>query len=246
VYNAGNSAGGPESIITGRPTFDASTNRTNTIKTYSSKVFVAAWENLVLASPQLKKATGFQYDLVDVTRQALVNYADTLQRAFAAAWVKKDQGLFNQLSRKFLTLIDDVDRLLATREDFLLGKWISDARSWGVNAGEKALFERNARDLITLWGDEKASLHEYSCRQWSGMLRHFYKPRWEQFFQYVNTQWQQNKPIDQKLFETQVAHWEWQWVNGAEVYPHTPNGDPVAVAGQLYQKYHTEIMAVYQ
>jgi hypothetical protein len=46
----------------------------------------------------------------------------------------------------------------------LLGQWISDAK-FGNNPEEKALYERNARD-VTLWGDTNSPLHEYSCRQW--------------------------------------------------------------------------------
>jgi alpha-N-acetylglucosaminidase len=246
VYTGGILNGGPESIITGRPTMAATTRGTRTQKNYKPKDLLPAWDELIQASAQLKNSDGFRYDLVDVTRQVLVNYADTLQRQFAAAYAKKDQSGLNALSAKFLMLIDDVDQLLATRKDFLLGKWINDARKWGATPDEKNLFERNARNLITLWGDEKATLTEYSCRQWSGMLSGYYKPRWQQYFKYVNAQMQQNKPIDQKAFETEIARWEWQWVNSHEAYTDQPKGDAVAVAKQLYQKYHTEINQIYQ
>ncbi|MUT98614.1 MAG: hypothetical protein EP145_05445 [Bacteroides uniformis] len=38
----------------------------------------------------------------------------------------------------------------------LLGKWIKDAKSWGTGEEEKRLYEKNARDLVTLWGGKEA------------------------------------------------------------------------------------------
>ena len=68
------------------------------------------------------------------------------------AFNAKDTASFTKYSNEFLQLITDMDALLATRKDFLLGPWIANARSCGSTADEKALYERNARDLITLWG----------------------------------------------------------------------------------------------
>ncbi len=245
VYTGGVLPGAPESIITGRPTFAATARGTRPQKNYSPKDFIPAWQNLILAADQLKNSDGFQYDLVDVSRQVLVNYADTLQRQFAAAYQRKDLVRFKQLSLKFINLIDDTDRLLATRQDFLLGKWINDARKLGTDAQEQKLFERNAKNLISLWGDEKSTLNEYSCRQWSGMLSGFYKPRWQQFFTYATNQLQLKKELNQTAFETAIKKWEWKWVNSSEKYADKPIGNSVVVAKQLYQKYDKEIKATY-
>ena len=246
VYTGGVLNGGPESIITGRPTMAATARGTRPQKNYHPADLLPAWDNLIKAADQLSNSDGFRYDLVDLTRQVLVNYADTLQRDFAAAYNKKDAAQFKMLSQKFLELISDADKLLSTRKDFLLGKWINDARKCGATPNEKKLFERNARNLITLWGDQKSTLNEYSCRQWSGLLNGFYRPRWEKYFAYVNQQLQQDKPVDQKLFETGITQWEWQWVNGSEAYPSQSSGDAVATAKKLYQKYYLEIRNSYQ
>ena len=58
----------------------------------------------------------------------------------------------------------------------MLGPWLTSARSWGKTEAEKNLYEQNARDLITLWGDANSPLHEYANRQWSGLLNDFYRP----------------------------------------------------------------------
>jgi alpha-N-acetylglucosaminidase len=245
VYTGGILPGGPESIITGRPTFATTSRGTRPQKNYLPKDLLPAWENLIAASAQLKNSDGFQYDLVDVTRQVLVNYADTLQQQFAAAYKANNKAEFDRLTAKFLMVIDDTDKLLTTRKDFLLGKWLNDAKKWGTTPEEKLLFEKNARNLITLWGDENSTLSEYSCRQWSGMLSQYYKPRWEQFFSAVKSQMELHKAVDQKDFDTQIKKWEWNWVNNTNEFTDKPIGNPVKVSQDMYQKYYHLIINVY-
>ena len=103
----------------------------------------------------------------------------------------------------------------------------------------------NARDLITLWGDKKSPLHEYASKQWSGMLKNFYKPRWQQFFAYTAACMREKKPLDTKAFEERMQDWEWKWVNGKELYPATTTGDAVVVAKEMHKKYSPILQQVY-
>ncbi|RYF85413.1 MAG: hypothetical protein EON98_06670, partial [Chitinophagaceae bacterium] len=80
VYNGGISSGGPESMIVARPGFMNSRRWANPKKFYDPKDLIPALEQLLAASDELKSSEGFQYDLVDVTRQVLANYADTVHR----------------------------------------------------------------------------------------------------------------------------------------------------------------------
>jgi len=52
----------------------------------------------------------------------------------------------------FLELMTDLDRLLATDEHFLLGKWLEDAKACACSESDKRLYEYNARTQITTWG----------------------------------------------------------------------------------------------
>jgi len=61
--------------------------------------------------------------------------------------------------------MDDINTLLASHKGFLLGKWLASARSMGNTESEKDLYERNARNQITLWGDKYSPLHDYACKQ---------------------------------------------------------------------------------
>jgi alpha-N-acetylglucosaminidase len=243
VYNGKVIRDGAESIIVSRPTFEGFRRWARTKLNYAPEDLLPAWELFVKAIPECGKSDGFQYDLVDVTRQVLANYALPLQQEMAKAYQNKDRAAFDKYSAEFIELIDDMDRLLATRRDFLLGTWIADARSCGTTEVEKALYERNARDLITLWGDSNNRLFEYSCRQWSGLFTYFYKPRWQQFFSDVKANW---GSFDQAGFDEKIKKWEWNWVNARKDYPINPQGCATSIAKELYQKYNKKIVPLTQ
>lgn len=237
VYNGKVIRDGAESIITGRPTFDSSTVWTRTRLNYAPGDLLPAWDLFVEAASQYHAPAhpteGFRFDLVDLTRQMLANYATVLQQQWVRSYRTHDTTSFRRQTNDFLTLIDDLDTLLATDKDFLLGPWLAAARAKGITPEEKALYERNARDLITLWGDAGSPLHEYANRQWSGLLKDFYKPRWEKFFAFLTA----NPNPDLASFEKTIRGWEWAWVNEQKAYPTTPIGDPVAAVKHLYSKY---------
>lgn len=243
VYQGNKTEGTPESIISARPTFEKDGHRTLTTLAYKPADLLPAWDHFIKAADRLKNSDGFRYDLVDVTRQVLANHANELQQQCARAYKANDIKAFQQASQQFLTLIDDMDRLLATRTDFLLGRWLESAKAWGQTPGEKALYEKDARDLVTLWGDKNSPLHDYSNRQWSGLLKSFYKPRWQEFFARTVTAMNQKKTVDTAAFEQHSKDWEWQWVNNHETYPTTAQGNPVEIAKVMYQHYRPVIKA---
>ncbi|TDW96127.1 alpha-N-acetylglucosaminidase TIM-barrel domain-containing protein [Dinghuibacter silviterrae] len=238
VYNGRQRDGAPESILTGRPTWAKSAEWSNTGgASYAPQDLWPAWTALIGSASTLRGSEGYRYDLVDLTRQVLADYADTLQQSCAEAYRERNVILLRDRSTRFLELLDDIDRLLATRKDFLLGPWLNTARAWGTNPAEADLYERNARDLITLWGDKNSPLHEYACKQWSGLIRDFYKPRWAKFFAEAIDSLEQHKKIDIDAFGLRIRDWEWDWVNKHDPYPDQPVGDPVEVAVELYHKY---------
>lgn len=237
---------GAESIIQARPTFDSLTRWARTTLNYNERDLLPAWDELIKAAPLCKQSDGFQYDLVDVSRQVMANYALPVQRKLVEAYKKKDLKSFKTQSQYFIALIDDLDKLLATRKDFLLGPWVNDARKWGTNPEEKALYEMNAKDLITLWGDAKNPLNEYACRQWSGLLSDFYKPRWTLFFARAEQSLIQKKAFNLSKFNEDISAWEWKWVNKRKDYPLTTTGNPTEVAIAMHQKYRKLMAQAHQ
>ena len=70
----------------------------------------------------------------------------------------------------FLGIIDDVDKLMSTNADFLLGKWIHDSREFGNTPEEKGYYEKDAKVLITTWGTKGNILRDYAARDLAGMM----------------------------------------------------------------------------
>jgi len=247
VYSGGSIIrDGSESIITGRPTLDSNTVWTRTTFNYKPKDFLPAWDAIIKAIPTCRGSDGFQYDLTDITRQALANYVLPIQSKWVNAYRQKNISDFKKYSSEYLQLISDMDALLRTRKDFLLGPWLADARNQGTTKAEKDIYEQNARDLITLWGDADSPLHEYSCRQWSGLLNDFYKPRWAQFFALLEDALKSGKEANFKGFDKSISQWEWKWVNSHKNYPVQASGNSIIMAKAIYNKYRKLIGAAYE
>ena len=77
------------------------------------------------------------------------------------------------------------DRLLGTRSEFRVGRWIEQARNLGTTPEEKDLYEWNARVQITTWGNRVCAndggLRDYAHKEWNGLLKDFYYKRWANF-----------------------------------------------------------------
>ena len=54
----------------------------------------------------------------------------------------------------FLDILKDLDRILATNKNFLLGPWLESAKAMATDSQERKLYEFNARNQITLWGPD--------------------------------------------------------------------------------------------
>ena len=241
VYSGGLGEGGPESVIVSRPTTETWGDRVRTKLDYKPIELAAAWQLFIKAAPELKNSDGFQYDIVDVTRQVLANYATPLQLKWVQAYLQSNTVAFQKYTGQFIELMDDMDTLLNTRQDFLLGKWIQDARANGITENEKDLYELNARDIITLWGNKESGLHEYANRQWAGLISSFYKPRWQQFFIYLKEKMATGARMETTSFENDIKEWEWKWVNSKSTFPNIATGNSVDISTRMYRKYFSLI-----
>ena len=155
-----------------------------------------------------------EYCLANARRQALRNRALPVRERFTAAYKAGDRAGMVAASEEFLGLCDQLVAVLRTRPEFSLDGWIRDAREWGSTPEEKDYFERNARTIITVWGDSP-HLSDYANRDWDGLVETFYKVRWQLFFDAVLAAFDageafDNRPLDEAIraFECQWAHME--------------------------------------
>ncbi|HSW45424.1 MAG TPA: alpha-N-acetylglucosaminidase TIM-barrel domain-containing protein [Phycisphaerae bacterium] len=220
-----------------RPSLNARLNWTNMEPPFDRRILARANEQLLACADELGALGTYQFDVVNVTRNTMAGAAHKFYNDIIAAHQAGDREKLAAAGKELLDLIRDLDELLATRPEFLLGRWLADAKRWATNDEERKLYEWNARNQITLWGPRDSILHEYARKQWSGMLTGFYMPRWEMFLNRLRNALADKQEFDADAFERDVRAWEEKWTHGTEEYPTAPTGDPVAVARKLWYKY---------
>ncbi|MBN8460614.1 MAG: alpha-N-acetylglucosaminidase [Verrucomicrobia bacterium] len=197
-----------------------------------------AWLALGAAAPECSASDGYRYDLADITRQVLGDLARPVYERAMQAQAAKNAADFEKHSKLFLKIIADSDAITATRPEFLLGTWIKDARAWGTTPAARDLHEYQARLLITSWNAAPGGdLNDYACRQWAGLLKDYYRGRWELYFTALGDSLRANKPFDQNAFLTKLAAFEKNWVEAKNPYPDKPLGDTLAVARRIAADY---------
>ncbi|XP_071545524.1 alpha-N-acetylglucosaminidase isoform X2 [Panulirus ornatus] len=180
----------------------------------------------------------FHHDLVDVTRQMLQLVGGQMVMTLIKNY-KNQVFLALQESHYLLQdLLKDLDLLLGSSPNFLLGLWVDEASTWATDQKERDQYVFNALNQITLWGPT-GEIHDYAIKQWAGLIQNYIKPRWELFGQTLLTGLQQGTPFNQSLF-----HWNlFENVedpftkNTNASYPSVPQGDSIEIACHLYEKY---------
>lgn len=231
------------SALNARPTLNAAFNArtwSTTVIPYDPVRLASAWQWLQSAAsdPGLRQADSFRFDLADVTRQVLCDLVTRHQQMLGRAYTNGNPTAVRYHGDQILEIIADLETLTATRREWLLGKWLADARAWGATTAEQDLCEYNARVLLTTWGHSISDLNDYGNRDWSGLIGGFYLPRWQQFLTNLYAAMDAGQPFNQTAVRNQIAAWELQWLTQRQTYPSAPVGDTLAVASNLFVKYH--------
>lgn len=174
----------------------------------------------------------FEYDLIDICRQALADQGRKQYLKTMADYKSFSRQEFKKDSNRFLKMILLQDKLLGTRQEFRLGHWIEEARNLGKTAEEKDLYEWNARVQITTWGNricaDNGGLHDYGHKEWQGLLKDFYYLRWSTFMKSLASQL--------SLQDTPRIDWyglEDSWTLQKNPYSSKAEGSPIDVAKEV-------------
>ena len=202
---------------------------------YNPKEVMEAARLMLSVADKYKGNNNFEYDLVDVLRQAIAEKGRLTLKVVSAAFKAEDKALFKQASERFLQLILLQDELLGTRKEFRVGNWTGMARNIGQTPEEKNLYEWNARVQITTWGNRSASeqgkLHDYAHKEWNGILKDFYYMRWKTYFDALTAS------LEGRLIP--VLDWyaiEEPWTKVSDSYSAEPEGDCVEVAKRVFSE----------
>ncbi|MDP4185715.1 MAG: alpha-N-acetylglucosaminidase C-terminal domain-containing protein, partial [Bacteroidota bacterium] len=223
-----------ESILCARPSFSIKSVSTwGTAKLYyDPKVTIQALNKLWEASKEIGTVDAYLYDLVDLSRQVLGNQGRELYKEMQEAYATKDLNHFNQAASQFLTILREQDELLSSRKEFLVGNWIAHARKLGKTKADQDLLEKNARAQITYWGPDTnttTNLHEYAHKEWAGLMKDFYLPRWELFIQESQNALKENRPLKEIDFFTMELKWNQQ----RNPYPSKPQTNPLKAVQKI-------------
>lgn len=174
-------------------------------KWYDEKFVRKALKNFVTAKiPDVDKNDLFKRDIADLTRQFLQNQADNIYNSITKAFKKKNLNQLSSLSKQFIELLIDLDAFLGTHDAFLLGNFLEKAKQLANgNEDEVKQFEFNARNQITLWGPD-GQIVDYATKQWNGVFRDYYLPRWKLFFDQLKASLSDGVAFNQTKFQEDV------------------------------------------
>lgn len=221
---------------------------------YDTDKFEKAVELYLSVSEDFKESDGYQYDLCDLTRQAMSNRFHKEQIKFAAAYKKKNISAVEEIAKKQLSLLADMDTLLSHRKEFCFSRWINDCHNLATDEKEKRYFDINARTLLTSWGDIRSttwSLYDYAWREWSGLIKEYYYKRWKMFYNkvlyclknkkilfiingdgYIGRFWYKSYPFGKKLNKFELS-----WLKDYKEYPEPKNSDVIGCVKKYAEKW---------
>ena len=189
-----NQQGTSEAVILARPNWtigSVSSWSTSAIYWDTQDVLLAADQlysvkDLVTANGGQDGIANYNYDFIDVVRQAMVDYAAQLLPLINAA--RGNDAEYTRLYQLYLQLMLDLDTMLSYDENFKLERWTSLARNIadevaGTTDNDRNWLEWNARTQVTVWSKGNTDLHDYSNRCWAGLIKDFHYWRWKYFFE---------------------------------------------------------------
>ncbi|WP_329624629.1 alpha-N-acetylglucosaminidase [Streptomyces sp. NBC_01255] len=224
-----------DSVFAARPSLTAAraARWSPTAMRYDAATVERALAELLKVAPELRTTDAYRFDLVDVARQSLTNRGRVLLPRIRTAYEAGDLAGFRERVAEWNAHLELLGRLVAADRRFLLGPWLADARAWGAGPAERDRLEYDARSILTTWGgrgpSEAGGLHDYANREWAGLVRDVYAPRWAAYFASLDSALvNRTEPVAIDWFARDDA-----WAHGNEPYATRPTGDPVALAGEV-------------
>ena len=205
--------GAPECIAIARPAqkIRAASAWGNTVVSYDMKLLEQAKEFMMEDYELLKGSAGYLYDVITIQQQVLSNKSLECYQEMIKALENQQAEAFDECAEQFLELIDEMEQVTASNEHYRLDRWIKQVERLAEHADDysRKMYVWNAKMLITTWGSyeqsEKGKLHDYSNRQWSGLIKEFYKPRWERWIE------ERRKELKGEKNDDSITWFEWEW-----------------------------------
>ncbi len=244
IYNCpegNNQQGTHESVFCARPSLETfQVSSWSKMQNYYDPASTAEAARIFLsAADDFRGNNNYEYDLIDILRQAVADRGRVVYNLAVAALKSYDEVGFVSRSDEFLRLILLQDKLLGTRREFRVGNRTRQAREPGATDKEKDLFEWNARVQITTWGErdcaDAGGLRDYAHKEWNGILRDLYYKRWAAFWASMRTVFDGLTPEPIDFYAMEAA-----WANDTTPYSAEPEGDCIDVAREVFSNIFKE------
>ena len=148
---------------------------------YDNTVLCRALEKML--SSEGDYTDGYTFDVCDLARQMLSNYARRLYVSVIEGYQKRDGRLFETATNAFLRVLSDMDRLLCTRAEFNLAANLNAAGGRSEGKTDKQNFEVALLVAHTIFGPPREpEQYDLRWREWSGIVGEYYAKRWHSLF----------------------------------------------------------------
>lgn len=229
-------------LTNARPTLKGSGTWTvNPHTAYKNQDLFRIWELLLQGRDKSTRDT-YVFDVVNTGRQVISNYFLQVRDHFTNAYERKDSKELLERGMEMTEILSDLDLLLSCHKTFSFGRWIRAAEAFGTTETEKKYYKKNARTLLTTWGEKGQSLNDYANRSWSGLTRSYYAPRWQVFVQDVYQAVKTNKEFDEHAFREKMYELEADWMEHDFISSDVPREDGIETAYRLMNKYKDRIL----
>ena len=177
-------------------------------------LFFSAIEKYAEAAPAMKNDSLYVTDLTELAAQYAGGKMEVLAQNVIQAAMWDEVEKIDSVAKLFNQIALATDQVLAAHPIYNLQRWIDFAKAHATTPEESAYYEKNAKRIVTIWGPP---VNDYSARIWSGLIRDFYLPRMNAYFNSLKTGQAFDYPA-----------WEGNWVEtSVGLSPVTPAKDQV-------------------
>lgn len=86
--------------------------------------------------------------------------------------------------------------------------------------------------LIGTWTEALSPVRDYAHKEWGGLLKDYYLPRWATYITYLKRTLEGDSLLLPDFFSVEKS-----WVNAHNRYVFQDGVDPVEIAEEMYNKY---------
>ncbi len=198
---------------------------------YGAQNLEKAFKLLAADYDKFKDSECYRYDMTEIMRQVVSNYAVLTYNDLLKAQSEKSLADFAARKKDFLGAFDMLNEVQATQKEQLGGEWIGKAadRAAAYDDFARDMFEVNAKTLITTWGSRGgSSLKDYGWRNYEGIFLDVYKAIWSEYLDKVGKNLTDGTPVN-TLNAAGYFDFYWDWVMGEQDYTRIAKDSPEEV-----------------